>query len=79
MTERVSPLLAAMTGAGGVVSDYQGAQVVRHFGDPSAEYAAATEKYTEALKMNPAHEGASRGRELASRQSQYRVDLAKSY
>ena len=44
MTERVSPLLAAMTGAGGVVSDYQGAQVVRHFGDPSAEYAAATER-----------------------------------
>lgn len=45
----------------------------------SEEYAAATEKYTEALEMNPAHEGASRGRELASRQSQYRVDLAKGY
>lgn len=40
---RGSPLLDAMVAAGGVVADYHGRRLVRHFGDPSGEYAAATE------------------------------------
>ena len=43
------------------------------------DYSAATEKYSQALEMIPSHEGALRGRELAQRQSTYRVDLAKGY
>jgi len=43
------------------------------------EYAAAVLKYDEALEMAPDHQGALRARELAGRQSQYRVDLAKGY
>ena len=39
---RTSPLLQAMVQAGGVESEYHGLGVVRHFGDPAAEYAAAT-------------------------------------
>jgi len=43
------------------------------------EYTSASERYTQALEMNPAHEGARRGKILARRQSEYRVDLAKGY
>ena len=43
------------------------------------EYAAAVEKYDAALEMTPDHQSALRARELAGRQSQYRVDLAKGY
>ena len=43
------------------------------------DYSSATEKYTQALEMIPSHEGARRGRELALRQSEYRVDLALGY
>lgn len=39
-----SPLLEAMRAQGGVVSEYHGTAVVRHFGDPHAEYEAATGK-----------------------------------
>ena len=42
-SDRESPLLDAMVAAGGVVADYHGRRLVRHFGDPSAEYRAATE------------------------------------
>ncbi len=38
-----SPLLDAMKARGGVTGDYHGQTLVRHFGDPRAEYAAATE------------------------------------
>lgn len=38
-----SPLLEAMERAGGVRADYHGQTLVRHFGDPKAEYRAATE------------------------------------
>lgn len=38
-----SPLLDAMVARGGQVADYHGRTVVRHFGDPSGEYRAATE------------------------------------
>jgi len=38
---RKSPLLKAMLQAGGVVADYHGHRVVRHFGDAAGEYAAA--------------------------------------
>lgn len=37
-----SPLLEAMREAGGVTGDYHGRTLVRRFGDPSAEYEAAT-------------------------------------
>ena len=37
----VSPLMPHMGEAGGVVSDYHGATLVRHFGDPAGEYDAA--------------------------------------
>lgn len=37
-----SPLLSAMTERGAVVADYHGRRLVRHFGDATAEYAAAT-------------------------------------
>ena len=37
-----SPLLPLLLEAGGVVAEYHGARVVRHFGDPEAEYRAAT-------------------------------------
>lgn len=43
------------------------------------EYTAAVVKYDDALEMAPDHESAIRARELANRQSQYRVDLAKGY
>ncbi len=39
---RKSPLLQDMLEAGGVVSEYHGLGVIRHFGDPAGEYAAAT-------------------------------------
>lgn len=38
-----SPLLPLLEEAGGIVSEYHGGRLVRHFGDPRAEYAAATE------------------------------------
>lgn len=38
-----SPLLDAMRAQGGVTGDYHGQTLVRHFGDPHAEYVAATE------------------------------------
>jgi folate-binding protein YgfZ len=38
-----SPLLEAAIEAGGVVGDYHGRGLVRHFGDPHGEYVAATE------------------------------------
>ncbi|MDH3424170.1 MAG: hypothetical protein OEN00_14345, partial [Gemmatimonadota bacterium] len=37
-----SPLLPSMERAGGVRADYHGRTLVRHFGDPAAEYEAAT-------------------------------------
>lgn len=37
-----SPLLPTLKQAGGVTADYHGGKLVRHFGDPSAEYEAAT-------------------------------------
>lgn len=37
-----SPLLPAMEEAGGVRADYHGRSSIRHFGDPAAEYEAAT-------------------------------------
>ncbi|MGD8289873.1 MAG: hypothetical protein PVI31_14680 [Gemmatimonadota bacterium] len=37
-----SPLLALMEKAGGVRGDYHGRTLIRHFGDPAGEYAAAT-------------------------------------
>ena len=37
-----SPILPAMREAGGVTADYHGTELVRHFGDPQAEYRAAT-------------------------------------
>jgi len=45
----------------------------------SEQYVQAKEKYIAALEMDPNHEGARRGKELAERQSTYRVDLAQSY
>ena len=39
-----SPLLDVLKAHGGVTADYHGQTVVRHFGDPHGEYAAATEK-----------------------------------
>ena len=39
----VSDLRTALERAGAVWADYHGRQLVRHFGDPSGEYAAATE------------------------------------
>jgi len=38
----LSPLWQAMSEAGGIAGDYHGRQLIRHFGDPAAEYAAAT-------------------------------------
>ena len=38
-----SLLADLMEEAGGVVTEYHGQSLIRHFGDPSAEYAAATE------------------------------------
>lgn len=43
------------------------------------DYAGALAKYAEALGMNPSHQGALRGSELAERQSIYRTGLAKDY
>lgn len=37
-----SPLLETLEGASGIVHEYHGRRLVRHFGDPAAEYAAAT-------------------------------------
>ncbi len=37
-----SPLLAAARAAGGRTGDYHGLELVRHFGDPAAEYRAST-------------------------------------
>ena len=37
------PLLDMLEAAGGVLHDYHGSRLVRHFGDPEAEYRAATE------------------------------------
>jgi len=37
-----SPLLPTLEAEGGVVGDYHGLRLVRHFGDPAAEYEAAT-------------------------------------
>jgi folate-binding protein YgfZ len=38
----VSPILPALREAGAVTADYHGTELVRHFGDPQAEYHAAT-------------------------------------
>ena len=38
-----SALLTDLLGLGGVVTEYHGRTLVRHFGDPAAEYVAATE------------------------------------
>ena len=38
-----SHLLDGMLAAGGVMADYHGTTLIRHFGDPHAEYVAATE------------------------------------
>lgn len=38
-----SPLLGVLTDAGGVLSDYHGQTLARHFGDPHGEYVAATQ------------------------------------
>ena len=38
----MSPLWAAMEAAGGVSADYHGRRLMRHFGDPSGAYEAAT-------------------------------------
>ncbi|NJD18435.1 MAG: aminomethyl transferase family protein, partial [Gemmatimonadetes bacterium] len=38
-----SPLLDALRAQGGVTGDYHGQTLVRHFGDPQGEYAAATD------------------------------------
>ena len=38
-----SPLLEVLKAAGGIVADYHGQTLVRHFGDPHGEYVAATE------------------------------------
>lgn len=38
-----SPLLPSLLDAGGIATEYHGRTSVRHFGDPSAEYRAATE------------------------------------
>lgn len=38
-----SPLLPSLEKAGGVIAEYHGRRLVRHFGEPHAEYAAATE------------------------------------
>jgi aminomethyltransferase len=43
MSGSSSHLLDAMLAAGGVVADYHGATLIRHFGDPHGEYVAATE------------------------------------
>jgi tetratricopeptide (TPR) repeat protein len=43
------------------------------------DYAGALENYAEALEMNPSHQGALRGSDLAKRQSHYRIGLAKDY
>ena len=40
--ERSSPLAEAVRLAGGVLAEHEGARVARHFGDPAAEYRAAT-------------------------------------
>ncbi|MEM7417253.1 MAG: hypothetical protein AAF389_17250, partial [Gemmatimonadota bacterium] len=37
-----SPLLDTLEAAGGIVVDYHGRRLVRHFGGPQAEYSAAT-------------------------------------
>ncbi|MEJ2204353.1 MAG: glycine cleavage T C-terminal barrel domain-containing protein [Gemmatimonadota bacterium] len=38
-----SPLIRVLESAGAVTGDYHGVRVARHFGDPRAEYVAATE------------------------------------
>jgi folate-binding protein YgfZ len=38
-----SPLLPLLEAAGGVVAGYHGSRLIRHFGDPAGEYAAAME------------------------------------
>lgn len=44
VTERhESALLSMLVARGGATHDYHGQQLVRHFGDPAGEYAAATE------------------------------------
>ncbi len=43
MSVSSSHLLDAMRAAGGVGADYHGVTLIRHFGDPHAEYVAATE------------------------------------
>jgi folate-binding protein YgfZ len=40
----VSVLLELLEGAGGVVQEYHGQRLVRHFGDPHAEYEAAVKR-----------------------------------
>lgn len=41
-TPFVSPLLPILRSAGGVATEYHGRTLIRHFGDPSGEYDAAT-------------------------------------
>ena len=43
-----------MIASGGVATEYQGRPVIRHFGDPAAEYRAATE---EAAVFDRSHRG----------------------
>ena len=42
--EKLSPLSDILIASGGVATEYQGRPVIRHFGDPGAEYKAATEE-----------------------------------
>lgn len=52
--EKPSPLSNIMIASGGVATEYQGRPVIRHFGDPAAEYRAATE---EAAVFDRSHRG----------------------
>ncbi|HIA74384.1 MAG TPA: aminomethyl transferase family protein [Gemmatimonadetes bacterium] len=42
-TVKATPLFAVTRASGGVTTEYQGCTLMRHFGDPAAEYKAATE------------------------------------
>ena len=52
--EKHSPLSDILIASGGVTTEYQGRRVIRHFGDPAAEYKAATEK---AVVFDRSHRG----------------------
>ena len=53
-SKKPSPLSDIMIASGGVATEYQGHPVIRHFGDPAAEYKAATE---EAVVFDRSHRG----------------------